>query len=456
MSISSHHADCGGNAGVTAVDADTFDVAMAAFNVSGEARLAVAVSGGADSMSLLLLLRAWYAERGLTLTALTVDHRLRAESGGEAAQVAAWCESLGVPHFTLSWEEGDAYRNATASPQAAARDARYELLTKWCRDNGCGYLCVAHHADDQVETFLLRLARGSGVDGLAAIAPETVRDGITLLRPLLDFPKAALRATCVAAAQQWIEDPSNESPRSARVRFRQARAQLAAEGLDDDRLLATVAHMRRARAALKAGMQSHLARTSWWDSWGAVHLSVRAFLNAPDEIVLRALARLLMAVSGQTYGPRFERLSRLYGALTAGPWRDATLHGCHIVRDGTEVMICREAAAIRENREVNPGDTVLWDGRFRVHLPQQAGQSFHIRHITPSAWKPVANEITEMPVPGSLVRAGMPMLVDGSGTAAVPWIGYIRDNLKSQLSEPISCRFEGSREIAADGDLWPK
>ena len=122
-------------------------------------------------------------------------------SAGEAVHVAAWCASLGVRHVTLRWSEGKALRGQDRSPQADARQARYDLMTAWCREEGIDTLCLAHHADDQAETFLMRLARGSGVDGLAAIAPSTARDGVRLLRPLLGFPKAALLATCRAFDQ---------------------------------------------------------------------------------------------------------------------------------------------------------------------------------------------------------------------------------------------------------------
>ena len=204
-----------------AIDRAAFAEAMAAFPLVDRRGIAIAVSGGSDSMALLLLLREWCANRHVTLTALTVDHCLRDASGTEAAQVTAWCATLGVTHVVLPWAMGASQRGLSRSPQAAARTARYDLLSGWCRANGYASLCVAHHADDQIETFFLRLARGSGVDGLAAMAPNSRRAGIDILRPLLSFRKDALEATCVAAGQGWVEDPSNGSRKSTRVRFRQ-------------------------------------------------------------------------------------------------------------------------------------------------------------------------------------------------------------------------------------------
>lgn len=150
------------------IAAEEFAAAMAPLGpFEREPRLAVAVSGGPDSMALLLLAQEWAAARGGRVSALTVDHGLRAELSAEAAQVAQWAGLLGVSHVALTWI-GD---KPTADIQAAAREARYCLLEEWCAASGVFHLLLAHHRDDQAETFLLRLARGSGLDGLAAIAP---------------------------------------------------------------------------------------------------------------------------------------------------------------------------------------------------------------------------------------------------------------------------------------------
>ncbi len=154
-------------------------------------RIAVALSGGPDSMTLTSLARGWVAERSGTLTALTVDHGLRPESAAEARQIAAWCADADVAHETLVWR-GTKPRKGI---QAAARDARYGLLSDWCRRNGCTELLVGHTENDQAETFLLRMNRGSGVDGLAAMPLVAYRDGLRLIRPLLTVSRARIAAT---------------------------------------------------------------------------------------------------------------------------------------------------------------------------------------------------------------------------------------------------------------------
>ena len=177
--------------------------------------LAVAVSGGADSLALLLLAQAYAKEKGGHIVALTVDHGLRPASKEEAQQVQRWAQTRGIEHVILTWE-GD---KPTSHLQEKARTARYELLTQWCKKNGVSTLLLAHHREDQEETFWLRLTCGSGLEGLTGMKQRTMKEGITILRPLLGFPKERLKATLQAEKQPWIDDPSNQSEKFFRGRF---------------------------------------------------------------------------------------------------------------------------------------------------------------------------------------------------------------------------------------------
>ena len=413
--------------------------------------VAVAVSGGGDSLALLRLLHIWTQARGAELTALTVDHGLRDASAVEAEQVATWCAALGVRHVGLRWAQGQAQRGLTRSPQADARTARYDLMTGWCRAHGIDTLCLAHHADDQVETFLMRLARGSGVDGLAAMAATTVRDGVTLLRPLLAFPKAAVLDTCRAFGQDWIEDPSNANTAATRVRFRQARDLLAAEGLTTERLLATVGHMQRARGALESMVTELLTQACVWDAFGAARLDAVRLLAAPEEVALRALAQVLMAAAGAEFGPRFDALGGLYRRLARGPWRDATLHGCQVQREGEAIVVLREASAITDVQMLAPGGEVRWDGRFMLRSPASAPCTFRVSAMTAAGWGALKRESGLRVSPA--LRAGLPLLSDERGPAAVPSVDFLRDDLRLGLGKhAIQCVFVFRRAVA---DLPP-
>lgn len=207
-------------------------------------RIALGVSGGPDSLALLVLA---HAARPDAVVAATVDHRLRRESREEARMVARVCERLGVPHATLDVDVGD----DPAGLQAAARVARYDALARYARDNGAAFLATAHHLDDQAETVLMRLARGSGVTGLSGvrrIRPLERAPDITLIRPLLDWRKTELEAVAAAARLQPVRDPSNEDPRFDRTRVR---ALLAKGWPKPERLAAVADRLRDADEALQ-------------------------------------------------------------------------------------------------------------------------------------------------------------------------------------------------------------
>jgi tRNA(Ile)-lysidine synthase len=293
---------------------------------------AVAVSGGSDSLALMFFLRDWAKDSSLPQpVVLCVDHALRAESAGEARKVARWAKAAGL-RAKLLVREG---RKPRADIEAAAREARYRLMGEWARANNVKAIYVGHTRDDQAETFLLRLARGSGVDGLAAmraVAPYPLGEfpELALVRPLLSFGREALRDILRARKQAWLDDPMNADPRFARVRIRDAWPALEAMGLSKDRIAGAAAHLARARAALDTVSRAVLVRACRFDGREAL-LDPKALAGAPRELGLRALATVLMTVSENHYRPRFERLERLFdrigqGALGAG----STLHGCRI------------------------------------------------------------------------------------------------------------------------------
>ncbi|WP_114967069.1 tRNA lysidine(34) synthetase TilS, partial [Alkalilacustris brevis] len=180
--------------------------------------LGVAVSGGGDSVALLLLVADWAAARGVRLRAVTVDHGLREGAAQEAEAVARLCAELGIGHDILRWQGWDGQGNL----QDAARRARQGLIAGWARDHGLAAVALGHTRDDQAETVLMRLARGAGVDGLSGMAPLRLAVGLAWLRPLLDVGRAELRALLRARGVPWAEDPSNEDARFQRVRARRA------------------------------------------------------------------------------------------------------------------------------------------------------------------------------------------------------------------------------------------
>jgi tRNA(Ile)-lysidine synthase len=293
---------------------------------------AVGVSGGSDSLALMLLLRDWAKRSGRKPPAvLCVDHGLRPEAGEEARKVRLWARKAGLTAHVLTHKG----KIPHADIEAAARQLRYRLLGEWAMRSGCAAVYVAHTQDDQAETFLLRLARGSGLDGLSAMRPlasypDPGFPALKLVRPLLGCTRQSLRAFLEEAGQPWLDDPMNLDPRFARVRIRTAWPDLEALGLTRARLAEAAHHLGRARQALEAVSQVLLQR-GCTPYKGGLLLDSAILSDTPQELGLRALAEVLMAVSKNPYRPRFERLTGLFSAILGGSLgAGRTLHGCRV------------------------------------------------------------------------------------------------------------------------------
>ncbi len=293
---------------------------------------AAAVSGGGDSLALMLLLADWArAERLLPPIVLIVDHGLRPQSAAEAKAAARAAGAAGLKSRVLVWRGA----KPEADIEAAAREARYRLTGDWCRSHGLKALYVAHNQEDLAETFLLRVARGSGLDGLAAMPPLAPFplpgfEGLAVARPLLSVSRSELRDFLTARGMAWAEDPMNADPRFARARLRAAWPELEKLGLTPWRIAAAARHLARAREALEVATVQFLAEHSHFED-GTLTLDGAALAALPRELGLRVLAAALGRVSGAAYRPRFERLQRLYEAIAAGGLtRGRTLLGCRI------------------------------------------------------------------------------------------------------------------------------
>jgi tRNA(Ile)-lysidine synthase len=313
-------------------------------------RVVLAVSGGPDSTALLVLAQRWRAAQSKApeLLAATVDHRLRKESADEAAAVAHLAKSIGVPHRTLPWTG----RKPTGGLQEAAREARYRLLVAHARKLRADAIVTAHTLDDQAETFVMRLARGSGVSGLGGMRVRAQRDGIVLLRPLLVMPKTRLIATLHEAEIAYADDPSNTDPRFFRPRLRALGPALQQEGLVAERLALAATRLGRADTALEAATDE--AETKFKMSQrGAAELDAGRYFRLADEIGLRLLARAITRHGDE--GPaELGKLEALHAALksahTAGQPVKRTLAGAAVMLAGKHLRISRAPARRRPTR----------------------------------------------------------------------------------------------------------
>lgn len=401
---------------------------MASARQTDVRHIAIAVSGGSDSMALLALTHRWATQRNVCITALTVDHRLRPESSREAQLVKQWCALHDIPHHTLEW---DYIHKPVNNVQAKARDMRYQKMSAWCRNHGAPLLLTAHTRDDQAETFLMRMERGCGIDGLSGISrvKSMPRLGITLIRPLLNIPKDRLRITLSNGDILWSEDPSNHSPNYHRSHIREQLQ--SADPQIVENIARTAHHAGMARNALDYYTRQHLRHQVFITNTGFARFSRYSFMaSAPYEIIYRSINRLLSLVSGNMERPREQEALRLLDWLNDPlDLKGRTLHGCALIpsqRHGEEgiISIIRERAAIAPPLTIAPGETALWDNRFCVTLSKEANCAMTVRapkELDITALRKVEWVHSRTP---RKVLATLPALYDLEGLREIPHIGY--------------------------------
>lgn len=415
--------------------------------------LALAVSGGPDSMALMHLVATWAAEHGVAarqgmgqvpLIVLTVDHKLRPESAAEAAWVKDEAARRGLPHETLVW---DGPKPSTAV-QATARDARYRLIDDFLdrelqegRVPAKRRIAVAHHEDDQAETVLMRLARGSGLDGLSGMREEEhvtppsaagrANASYTIVRPLLRTPKARLIATLQDGGVSWKEDASNQAPRFERVRVRQALETLRDLGIAPAQIGRSAARLSRARRAVLAGVDAAASRAVKLHRGLFAEIDAACLAELPDEYAVRILAGLLRAFGGEAPPARLSQIENLASRLMT-PNNAETLGGCRIERDGAAVRIWREWGRDGlPTLELQPGAEKVWDGRFRVALDAGEAAPVDVRALGAENIRQFGElghlaELQGRRAPADAIRS-LPSFWRGGRLVAVPYFSAAAD-----------------------------
>lgn len=345
------------------LDADLLLAASAAFAETGQQRLAVAVSGGGDSIALLHLMQRAAAQRKDTVYAVTVDHGLRPAAAHEALGVAQFCETLGIAHTTLTWRD----RAATGNLMDQARQARTQLMGNWARAVGISYIVLGHTADDEAETFLMGLARASGLDGLAGMRSRWWQDGLKWSRPLLRHSRASLRDYLRRHKIAWVDDPTNEDDHYARVKARKALAVLGPLGITLNSLTTSIGHLAAAQHALQQGLHAAV-KASVTTPAGTVQITQAGFADVPVDLQRRLLLAAIAWLSSDPYPPRMAKQNILMQAVQDA--RDTTLNGCRIRHAADRITITREPRAIAAS--ICATDQ-LWDNRWQCIGPHAPG-----------------------------------------------------------------------------------
>lgn len=412
--------------------------------------LAVAVSGGADSLALCLLAIQWAQRREGSAIALTVDHRLRAGSTAEAEQVGEWLKARAIRHRILTWRGV----KPRAAIQEQARHARYALLTRWCRRVGILHLLLGHHRRDQAETVALRISRGSGEAGLAAMAGAVELPGVRLLRPLLNTSPSRLRKVLVAQGQPWLEDPSNRDGRFSRTL---ARKILADQPTMEAALLRRASRMAGERVHHDRAVARVVAQCVCLHPAGFATIDASCLVAAPLPIAVTALRHVIAGIGGNAYPPSSEKVARIFDRVVVR--REITggsLGHCRVVWLNDCVLVCREARNLPPPLALRPASVLEWDRRFRIcAASSRAG-------ATAPAWiRPLGREGVQqlaklapalshhlVPAPA---RPALPAVVDTMGLFSVPHLGYRREQVSTMGVDFATVEFRPPNPVAGPG-----
>jgi tRNA(Ile)-lysidine synthase len=295
-----------------------------------QSKVAVGVSGGVDSMCLLY----WLHNIKMDVVCLHVNHRLRPEADIETEYVKSVCEKLNIPVHIFYWNDN----KPESGLEAAARQARYKMMTDFCHENGIEYLLTAHQSDDQIETFLMNLSRGSGLFGLAGMMAESERDGIKILRPLLNVPRSEIKQYCEDNNIKYFVDSMNTDEHYTRVKIRQNRHLLDEKlGISDARILLAVQNLGRTRQWMEKYLDSRIEMVI--RSWGALFLDSFLFDEA-EEIRLKLLGLLIQKIGGDDYIPRLNSLQNALSKLHSDC--KFTLGHCTLRRLNDRILIVPE------------------------------------------------------------------------------------------------------------------
>jgi tRNA(Ile)-lysidine synthase len=374
----------------------------------------------------MLLMARWAATQvpPPRISVLTVDHGYRPSSAREAKQVTDWAVALRLNSHVLRGQGG----KPSSGLQEKARALRYDLLSRWCKENAASALVTAHTLDDQAETLLMRLARGSGIAGLSAISGHVIGpEGLAIERPLLGVARSRLRATLKAAGQGWIEDPSNKDTQFERIRMRKAMPLLAELGLTPQALARSASRLARAAEPLTRLASDLLREAVIIHAQGYAVIDRHKFMLAAPEIRILGLQQLLAMIGGAETAPRLMAVERLDLWLRDGQGDARTLAGCRIARRAKTLIIGREPGRIgREPIVLPPNKSVIWDRRFAIEWP-----SAPVGSVILAAGE--FADIERKPEIPAFVQASLPVISVDCRLVAAPFGG--------SEAEGLACRF---------------
>ncbi len=321
-------------------------------------RVAVAVSGGADSLCLTLLLHEFCKKKNIKLSALTVDHQIRKESSKEAKSVHKFLKSQGISHEILVNKE----KIGNTKVEEHAREIRYQLLIDYCKKNDIATLFIAHQQEDQIETFLSRLARGSSVEGLSSMREKIYRNGVLLVRPFLDVSKKEIEKYLLKKNIEWVKDPMNEDESFERVKWRKFLPVIEEKGIPLKNILSSTKRLARASQALFWYQELFIKESVKFYPEGYALIDKEKFFLLPDEIKIKVMDALLKRVGKSDKMISLELLER----ACLGDIKQMTLASCLIIPHKKGIFISKEPKTMPAPLKIKKGKVYYWSG-FEIH-----------------------------------------------------------------------------------------
>jgi len=312
-------------------------------------KFAVALSGGPDSLALTLLSEQYAKEFGLKFITIGVDHSLRPEAKNEIKWVEKLMKRKKIKFISLKLKGKQSNSNIMAN----AREKRYELLTQYCKKSKIPYLLTAHHLDDEIENFLMRLIRGSGIKGLSSSKRlfKYGKSGIYIVRPLLGFSKKALIKYLSLKKQSYIVDPTNKDSKFDRSRIRELTNKLIEEGLSKSRFANVLNNLKKAEIAIQNSLSNYGKNLIKISDKSSLVINIKEFIDIPEEIKFRLLSKIIEYVSGQKKKPRAKSIINLMTMINQNEFKSITLHDCIFIKEGNTFRVKLEEGRGKETKK---------------------------------------------------------------------------------------------------------
>ncbi len=344
----------------------------------GKEKFAIAVSGGSDSLALSVLAKLYSLENDNDFVSLIIDHKLRKESAEEAEQTYKSLTQKKIKAKILTYQG----KKFSSNIQKKARDLRYDLFEKYCAKRKIKFLILAHHQDDLIENFYIRLIRGSGIKGLTSLQNIfEYNKNFYLLRPLLNLNKEELLSVTKKSYSSWIEDPSNKNDKFLRVRIRKMQTKLQKEGFDPKRIIKTIDNLNIAKDSLDFYIFKSEKKYLNFYKEGYVTLKSSIFNNEAQEVIFRVIIKAIHFVSGEYYPPRSDSLKSLMKNLSAKSFKSSTLGGCLIEKNKNIISFYREGRNVAVENLNKKKQRINWDNRFLVYNNFNNQQQFIVKKL---------------------------------------------------------------------------